>query len=82
MIGSGETHTVRELVEIAFGHLGLDWQQYVTTDPKFLRPAEVDVLLADPGLARRDLGWSPTVDFRRLVTMMVDADLALLGAGK
>ncbi|MBK6424220.1 MAG: GDP-mannose 4,6-dehydratase [Gemmatimonadetes bacterium] len=82
VIGSGETHTVRELVEIAFGHLGLDWQQYVTTDPKFLRPAEVDVLLADPGLARRDLGWSPTVDFRRLVTMMVDADLALLGAGK
>ena len=80
VIGSGETHTVQELVEIAFGHVGLDWRQHVRTDPKFLRPAEVDVLLADPGLARRDLDWTPTVGFRQLVTMMVDADLALLGA--
>ena len=80
VVGSGETHTVQELVEIAFGHVGLDWRQHVRTDPKFLRPAEVDVLLADPGLARRDLDWTPTVGFRQLVTMMVDADLALLGA--
>ncbi|HMV30957.1 MAG: GDP-mannose 4,6-dehydratase [Gemmatimonadales bacterium] len=82
VIGSGETHTVQELVEIAFGHVGLDWRQHVRTDPKFLRPAEVDVLLADPGLARRDLGWTPTVGFQQLVTMMVDADLALLGAAR
>ncbi len=82
VIGSGETHTVQELVEIAFGHVGLDWRQHVRTDPKFLRPAEVDVLLADPGLARRDLGWTPTVGFQKLVTMMVDADLALLGAAR
>ncbi len=82
VIGSGETHTVQELVEIAFGHVGLDWRQHVRTDPKFLRPAEVDVLLADPGLARRDLGWTPTVGFQQLVTMMVEADLALLGAAR
>ncbi len=79
VIGSGETHTVRELVEVAFGHLGLDWQRYVKTDPKFVRPAEVDILLADPSLARAELGWSRTVDFRGLITMMVDADLAELG---
>lgn len=82
VVGSGETHTVQELVEIAFGHLGLDWRQHVRTDPRFLRPAEVDVLLADPSQARRDLGWTPTVGFRQLVTMMVDADLALLGAAR
>ncbi|MBL8978465.1 MAG: GDP-mannose 4,6-dehydratase [Gemmatimonadetes bacterium] len=78
VIGTGETHTVRELVEIAFGHLGLDWQRYVKQDERYLRPAEVDVLLADPSRARAELGWSPTVDFRSLVTMMVDADLNLL----
>ena len=78
VIGTGETHTVRELVEIAFSHLGLDWQRYVKQDERYLRPAEVDVLLADPGRARAELGWSPTVDFRSLVTMMVDADLNLL----
>src|SRR5690606_21212082 len=78
VIGTGETHTVRELVEIAFSHLGLDWQRYVKQDERYLRPAEVDVLLADPSRARAELGWSPTVDFRSLVTMMVDADLNLL----
>lgn len=78
VIGTGETHTVRELVEIAFSHLGLDWQQYVKQDDRYLRPAEVDILLADPGRARAELGWTPTVDFRSLVTMMVDADLHLL----
>jgi GDPmannose 4,6-dehydratase len=79
VIGSGETHTVRELVEIAFSHVGLDWRQYVKTDERFMRPAEVDVLLADPGKAKRELGWSPTVSFRDLVTMMVEADLAAVG---
>ena len=75
VIGSGETHSVRELCEVAFGHVGLDWQQYVKVDPRFVRPAEVDILLADAGQARRDLGWAPQVSFEKLVTMMVDADL-------
>jgi GDPmannose 4,6-dehydratase len=79
VIGTGETHTVRELVEIAFQHVGLDWRKYVVTDERFMRPAEVDVLQADASRARRELGWSPTVDFRGLVTMMVDADLVALG---
>ena len=82
VIGTGETHTVRELVEIAFGQVGLDWRQYVKTDPAFVRPAEVDILLADPGRARRELGWSPTVDFTSLVKMMLDADLAGLERGR
>jgi len=75
VIGSGETHSVRELCEVAFSHAGLDWQRYVKVDPQFVRPAEVDVLLADAGQARRDLGWVPKVTFEKLVTMMVDADL-------
>jgi len=75
VIGSGETHSVRELCEVAFGHVGLDWQKYVKVDPRFVRPAEVDVLLADAAEARRDLGWAPQVSFERLVKMMVDADL-------
>jgi len=75
VIGTGETHSVRELCEVAFGHVGLDWQKYVKVDPRFVRPAEVDILLADAGRARRDLGWAPQVSFERLVTMMVDADL-------
>jgi GDPmannose 4,6-dehydratase len=79
VVGTGKTHSVRDLVEIAFGHLGLDWQRHVKIDERFIRPAEVDVLQADPSKARRELGWAPTVDFRRLVTMMVDADLAALG---
>ena len=75
VIGTGETHSVRELCEVAFGHVGLDWQKYVKVDPRFVRPAEVDILLADAGRARRDLGWVPQVSFERLVTMMVDADM-------
>jgi GDPmannose 4,6-dehydratase len=75
IIASGQSHTVRELIEIAFGHVGLDWQKYTRQDPAFMRPAEVDVLLGDPSKARRVLGWKPEVSFEQLVKMMVDADL-------
>ncbi len=80
VVGTGETHSVRELVELAFGHAGLDYDKYVVSDPKYYRPAEVDVLLADPTKARRELGWTPTVSFAELVAMMVDADLERLSA--
>ncbi len=75
VIGTGETHSVRELCEVAFGHVGLDWKKYVKVDPKFVRPAEVDILLADASQARRALGWAPKISFEQLVKMMVDADL-------
>jgi GDPmannose 4,6-dehydratase len=78
VIGTGETHSVRELVEAAFGHVGLDWRKHVVNDPKYMRPAEVDLLQADPAKARRELGWTPTVKFNELVAMMVDADLTRL----
>jgi GDPmannose 4,6-dehydratase len=80
VIGTGQTHSVRELVEAAFGHVGLDYRKHVITDPKFMRPAEVDLLLADPSKARSELGWSPRVGFRELIAMMVDADLERLSA--
>jgi GDPmannose 4,6-dehydratase len=78
VVGTGQTHSVRELVEAAFGHVGLDWKPYVKKDPKFVRPAEVDLLQADPSKARRELGWTPKVSFAELVGMMVDADLVRL----
>jgi GDPmannose 4,6-dehydratase len=78
VIATGESHSVRELVEVAFGHAGLDWKKYVKLDPRFLRPAEVDHLIGDPSKARRILGWNPEVNFHGLVTMMVDADVARL----
>lgn len=78
VIGTGETHSVEEFVEIAFSHLGLDWRKYVVVDPKFYRPAEVELLQADPSKARKVLGWRPDISFRQLVTAMVDADMALL----
>jgi len=81
VVGSGITHSVREFVEIAFGHLGLDWKKHVVEDPRFFRPAEVDLLQADPSLARRELEWAPTVSFEELVRIMVDADLKRLGGG-
>jgi GDPmannose 4,6-dehydratase len=80
VIGTGVMHSVRELVETAFGHAGLEWQKFVKTDPAFIRPAEVDLLLADPTKAREQLGWAPTVGFTELIAMMVDADLARHGA--
>lgn len=78
VIGTGVMHSVRDLVEVAFRHVGLDWREHVVTDPAFIRPAEVDVLLADPSKAKAELGWTPTVGFTDLVTMMVDADLERL----
>ena len=78
VIATGASHSVRELVEVAFGHVGLDWQKHVLLDPKFLRPAEVDLLVGDPSKARKTLGWRPDVDFVGLVKMMVDADVARL----
>ena len=78
VVGSGTTHSVRELCEAAFGHVGLDWRDHVVVDPKYYRPAEVDLLVSDPSKAQQCLGWAPTVSFDELVTMMVDADLAAL----
>ncbi|HEX5480519.1 MAG TPA: GDP-mannose 4,6-dehydratase [Dehalococcoidia bacterium] len=78
VIATGVSHSVRDLVQCAFGHAGLDWQQYVRLDPALLRPAEVDHLIGDASKARDRLGWQPSVDFRGLVQMMVDADLARL----
>jgi GDPmannose 4,6-dehydratase len=76
VVSTDETHSVRELVEIAFTHAGLDWQKYVVEDPKFYRPAEVHLLLGDSSRAREELGWKRDVSFRGLVEMMVDADIA------
>ena len=80
VVATGEQHTVQELVEIAFDHVGLEWQKYVKQDPAFYRPAEVETLLGDATRARTELGWEPECSFRQLVEMMVDADLAALGA--
>jgi GDPmannose 4,6-dehydratase len=78
VVGTGVMHSVRQLVELAFDRAGLDWRKHVVTDPAYIRPAEVDVLQADPSRARIELGWSPRVSFQELVNMMVDADLARL----
>jgi GDPmannose 4,6-dehydratase len=75
VIGTGETHSVRELCEVAFSRAGLDWKRYVKVDQRFVRPAEVDLLQADASKARRELGWTPRTSFAELVRMMVDADL-------
>jgi GDPmannose 4,6-dehydratase len=78
VLATGETHTVGELIRIAFAHADLDWERYVKIDPRYYRPAEVDLLVGDPAKARRELGWEPEVTFRELVEMMVDADLERL----
>jgi len=75
VVSTGETHSVREFCEIAFGHVGLDWEQYVVVDEKFFRPAEVDLLIGDSAKAQKVLGWEPETSFEQLVTMMVTADL-------
>ena len=79
VIATGETHSVREFLEIAFGSLSLDWQEFVRHDPKYFRPAEVDMLQGDPGQARTVLGWEPKVTFKELARLMVDADLEAEG---
>jgi GDPmannose 4,6-dehydratase len=77
VIATGETHSVRDFIEKAFGYLDLDWQKYVEIDPRYFRPAEVDRLLGDASKARRELGWEPKVNFDQLVRLMVDHDLVL-----
>ena len=81
VLATGETHSIRELLDVAFRHVGIeDWERHVTEDPRFMRPAEVDLLIGDASKARDVLGWRPTVGFQGLVTMMVDSDLAALDA--
>jgi GDPmannose 4,6-dehydratase len=75
VLATGETHSVREFVEAAFAHVGLDWRQYVEVDPQYYRPTEVDCLLGDASKARRQLGWAPQTRFRELVKIMVDEDV-------
>ena len=77
VIATGETHSVREFLDEAFGYLDLDWKKHLETDPRYLRPAEVDLLLGDASKAHRVLGWKPKVDFKELVRIMVDHDLEL-----
>ncbi len=81
VVATGETQTVERLVELAFAHADLDWHDYVRTDPAFIRPAEVDLLVGDPAKAKSQLGWEPTISFEDLVRMMVDADQARLLPG-
>ena len=81
VLATGETHSIRDLLDAAFARVGIDdWSAYVEQDPRFMRPAEVDMLVGDSTKARDRLGWRPTVGFRELVEMMVDNDLALLRA--
>jgi len=78
VLATGETHTVREFVEAAFAHADLDWKQFVKHDPRYERPAEVDLLLGDASKAKKILGWEPKVRFHELVRIMADADMDLL----
>jgi GDPmannose 4,6-dehydratase len=78
VVATGATHAVREFCQEAFGHLGLDWEEYVVVDPRYYRPAEVELLVGDASKAKHALGWEPTVPFRELVRIMVDADMATL----
>jgi GDPmannose 4,6-dehydratase len=80
VIATGETHTVKRLVEVAFNHAELPWEKYVKLDPKFLRPAEVDLLIGDPSKAQQKLGWKPKVSFEQMIQMMVDADIERLSS--
>lgn len=79
VIATGETHSVREFLQLAFSHVNLDWQDYVEFDDRYLRPAEVDLLIGDPSKAQQKLGWKPSVTFEELVSLMVEADLQALG---
>ncbi len=82
VISTGKTHSVKELVETAFTHAGLDWEKFVKTDPRFLRPAEVDLLIGDSSKAKKKLNWKPDVNFKELVGMMVDSDIKMIKEGK
>ncbi len=75
IIGTGVSHTVRELCQVAFEHVGLNWQDHVVSDPKFMRPTEIKDLVADSSLAKKELNWQPKTEFTELVKLMVDADL-------
>nr|WP_238568931.1 GDP-mannose 4,6-dehydratase [Xenococcus sp. PCC 7305] len=79
LVATGETHSIREFLDIAFGYVNLNWQDYVVFDPRYLRPTEVDLLIGDPSKVRTKLAWQPSVDFPGLVKLMVDADLSALG---
>lgn len=81
VIATGETHSVEEFLALAFGYVDLDWQEFVVQDPRFMRPAEVDLLVGDASKAGKELGWEPKVTFKELVHMMVDADLKLIRDG-
>jgi GDPmannose 4,6-dehydratase len=81
VIATGETHSVEEFLDVAFGHLDMDWREYVVQDERYMRPAEVDLLVGDPSKAGRELGWEPSVSYVELAKMMVDADLELLKTG-
>ena len=78
VVSTGETHSVQEFCELAFSHVGLEWQDHVVQDERFMRPAEVDLLIGDATKASDKLGWQPTTTFDELVAMMVDADLELV----
>ena len=78
VLATNETHTVKEFVEVAFGHVGLDWKEFVKYDARYERPAEVDLLIGDPAKAKKQLGWEPKVRFKELVQIMVDADVEML----
>jgi GDPmannose 4,6-dehydratase len=78
VLATGETHSIRELLDVAFSHAELDWKKYVEIDPRYFRPAEVDLLLGDPSKAQEKLGWRPRVGFQELIKMMVDSDIELV----
>jgi GDPmannose 4,6-dehydratase len=82
VVAIGETYSVREFCERSFGRVGLDYKDYVEIDPRYYRPAEVDLLLGDPAKAKKQLGWEPKVSFQKLVEMMVDADMELAAREK
>lgn len=82
VVATGETHSVEEFLELAFSSVNLDWREYVVEDQRFMRPAEVDLLVGDPSKAGRQLGWEPTVSFQQLVRIMVEADMELLKSGR
>ena len=78
VVATNETHTIRECIDVAFARLGLDWHQYVDIDPRYYRPAEVDLLIGDYAKAKTRLGWEPKTKFKELIELMVDADLRML----